>query len=117
MTDTYSQPTSDIALLEDEDLDDFFQAFIVGLSGLDGSLVRPRWQASPPNLPENTVDWCAVGASVIPSDDYAAVLHNGISELDIMLRHEEIDVLCSFYGPKAKGYAALVRDNLSIEIS
>ena len=42
-------------------LDTILQGFVVGLTGLPGTLVRPRWQLVPPPAPNATTDWCAVG--------------------------------------------------------
>jgi hypothetical protein len=42
-------------------LDDILQGFIVGLTGLPGNMVRPRWQLVPLPAPDATTDWCAIG--------------------------------------------------------
>ncbi|WP_374991956.1 phage neck terminator protein, partial [Burkholderia multivorans] len=33
---------------------------------------------------------------------------------DTYIRHQDIDVLCTFYGPRAKGYAQRLADGLAI---
>lgn len=35
--------------------------------------------------------------------------------VDEMIRHEEIELLCSFYGPNSMANASLTQDNLTIE--
>lgn len=101
--------------LEGDALVDFFQAVVVGCTGLDGRNVRPRWQPEPPNLPEADVSWCAIGTTLRRSDSYAVVTHdpNGDGG-DALQRQQEIELLCSFYGPGADSYAEILRDGLQI---
>lgn len=93
----------------------FMQAIVVGITGLDGSKVRPRWQAMTPNLPPADESWAAIGIVHTTPDTFAVELHDpedeGTSELQ---RHEVIELLASFYGPQADAYAALLRDGLQI---
>lgn len=101
--------------LEDDTLDDFFQSLIVGVTGLPGNMVFPRWQTTPPNLPPYGTNWGAVGVTPDTTvDDYPYLKHydDGFFAFDLMLRHENIEVLCSFYGPNAKQYASYVRDGM-----
>ena len=98
---------------EDSDLDAQIQPAIVGICGLDGSLVRPRWQANPPKTPEPSVNWCAIGIADIKQDqgpylEQVAVLTHGYQ------RHEDITLACTFYGPRAQAYAQTLRDGLAI---
>lgn len=101
--------------LEDDALDDFIQGFVVGITGLAGALVRPRWQVEPPNLPDETVSWAAVGIIRREGDTYSAEQHipdgNGSTNL---IRHETLDVLATFYGPNAQANGALLRDGLGL---
>lgn len=101
--------------LQGEALDDFFQAVIVGITGLDPKLVRPRWQQEPPNLPNKGATWMAIGMVEAIPDTNAVELHNvdglGTNELQ---RHEELDLLLSAYGPLADAAMAQLRDGLQI---
>lgn len=101
-------------------LDDYLQQMVAGVAGLDGSLVRPRWQPEPPNLPDWATDWCATGITRRrPIGAYSAQLHDcendtggpGHNELQ---RHEEFDLMCSFYGPNCDVYASNLHDGLQI---
>jgi len=47
--------------LEDDQLDDLLQAWVVGLTGLPSEMVRPRWQTPTPTRPQSTTDWAAIG--------------------------------------------------------
>lgn len=103
---------------DDQALDVVLQAWVVGLTGLPGSLVRPRWQLAPPPQPDQTVNWCAIGVLTQQPDANEAMVHTPAGGAGLgtsmMQRHEELEALASFYGPAAGGYAGLVRDNSRI---
>ncbi|WP_250512696.1 hypothetical protein [Caballeronia sp. INDeC2] len=100
---------------EDAALDAIFQQLVVGVTGLPGSLVRPRWQPVVPKQPEANVNWCAIGVSDQTPDASPAIQHNPAGDgSDTYIRHEDIDVMCSFYGPGAKGFAQMLVDGLCI---
>jgi hypothetical protein len=107
--------------LEGQALFEFFQQFFVNLTGLPGTLFFPRWQSEPPNLPAFGTDWAAFGITKRSTSTFAYVRHvpgvNGptpVSGYNEYQRHEELDILVSFYGPDADTYAALVRDGVQI---
>lgn len=104
-----SSPRSDI------DLDKLFQGAVAGITGLPGSMVRPRWQPVTPKQPEPSVDWCALGVAVVEPDAGPALSHNaaGLGS-DTSIRHEQIDVMLTFYGPNAGAYASRLRDGLGL---
>lgn len=109
-----SSPT----LLQDNALLDFFTGWIVGMTELDPALVRPRWQENPPNQPTIDQSWAAVGVENAPADWDAWVRHvpdhpDGDGS-DVLQRAQEIELLCSFYGPLAQTNAELLRDGCSI---
>lgn len=115
-TGGYLQPTVSAPPLEDADLDAEFQKAVVGITGLPGNLVRPRWQPGNPKQPEPTVDWCAIGVMTQTPDGRPYLEHNPAGEgSDILIRHEQIKVLCTFYGPHAKGNASKIRDGVYIQ--
>lgn len=104
---------SGAAPLYDLDLDLFLQTVFVGLSGLPGAMVRPRYQPTVPKQPAANVDWCAVGVMDIDKDDNPVVLHSDDGDgSSTLIRHEEIHVLASFYGPNSARIADTVRDGL-----
>lgn len=102
----------------DVDLDIVLQAAVAGILDLPGDLVRPRWQITATPAPPRGTDWCALGVTDIDSDTNAVLMHD--SQLptgpgqDILIRHEEFDVLCSTYGPNATSNAGLLRDGLAV---
>ena len=104
--------------VEDADFDTVLQQLVVGLTGLPGNLVRPRWQPVPPIQPEPTVNWCAIGVLAITPNDGPQITHNPLGGagqgVDTVDRHETIDVLASFYGPQGMSYAAILRDGLGV---
>lgn len=116
LTDTSTQLTQ-------TELEDFLHDFLVGLSGIENTLVRPEWQVYPgvypgqnyhvPEMPDVTVDWLAFGirnreGKFSPSQymDKNDVFH--------MERIEWMELFCIFYGPNSQEIAALTRDNLFV---
>lgn len=109
-------PTSSPAPLLDDALADFLQVWIVGLTGITASLVRPRWQPEPPNIPDFGTTWVAFGLTGSEADTFAAERHlnqlpNGASEIR---RHEEMEYLVSFYGPAAESVMHNFREGIQV---
>lgn len=114
-TGGYLVPAAPTPPVEDAALDAIFQAMIVGLTGLPGNMVRPRWQPVVPIQPPPSTNWCAIGVTNIDPDANPVMMHNGAGQgSDTMLRHEVITVAASFYGPNAMQYAAQARDGLYV---
>lgn len=114
-TGGYIVPAAESPPLTDDALDAVFQADVVNITGLSGTLVRPRWQPVPPKHPEPTVDWCAIGITEIAPDDSPSIRHVGTGDgSDNMVRHDQITLLCTFHGPLAMRYAAKLRDGIGI---
>jgi hypothetical protein len=114
-TGGYLSPAVASPPLEDAALDALFQQMIVGITGLPGSMVRPRWQPTVPKQPEATVNWCALGITVQTPDAGPSITHNPAGDgSDTYVRHEAIEVLASFYGPNAKQCAHQLLDGLAI---
>lgn len=111
-------PSASPAPLEGQALLDFIQDLVVGITGLDGTVVRPRWQPEPPNVPSGGTAWAAIGVTSRTADTYPYVTHDSVNDVDAMQRHEILNVLCSFYdtgaGGQADAYAALLRDGIAI---
>jgi hypothetical protein len=103
------------APLEDQALLDFLQSWIVGITGLPQTTVRPRWQPEPGNIPNESTNWVAFGIPRRESDVNAAELHfpsnPGYNEIR---RHEILNILASFYGPNANGYAEIFREGIQV---
>ena len=114
----------------DDRLDDVFYKTIVGLTPLDPSMVMPRWQEDPPELPAIGTDWCSVGITDFDTTGYATEVHvpgNEPSPDDTtatggpytqgstqMTDTEEFGVLLSFYGPNAMWHCANVRKGIQV---
>lgn len=111
-TGGYLSPSGAVPV-EDAALDAVLQQAIVGITGLPGAMVRPRWQPTVPKQPEPTANWCALGITRTGPADFPAIEHDGTGDGQSTLhRHEEFDALVSFYGPAASGYAKTLRDGL-----
>jgi hypothetical protein len=114
-TGGYLAPALSPGPLEDDALDDFIQEFVVGITALDGQYVRPRWQPEPPNLPPEDVNWAAVGIASREGDTYSVELHDPAGDgADIVIRHETLNILATFYGPASQAMAAKLRDGLGL---
>lgn len=112
-TGGYLSPAVPAVPLEDGDLDAVLQQMVAGITGLAGSFVRPRWQPTVPKQPEAQVNWCAIGVTTMTSDDNPALVHDPITG-DTLIRHEEIALLASFYGPQGQRNAATLRDGIYV---
>lgn len=91
------------------------QQVIVGITGLAGNFVRPKWQVNPgKERPLPTDDWCAFGVSNSTPDAnaYEEVKADGLSSK--LQRYEELNILCSFYGPNNFINAGYLRDGFQI---
>lgn len=101
----------------DNPWDDFLHDVIAGVTGLDNTLVRPRWQEEPPLRPDISVNWVAFGATSTTTDWNPAFIHidtpNG--GYDALQQHEEHTILCSFYGPQSEQYCSYLQRGLFIE--
>ena len=100
--------------LDDNALALALQALVVGVTGLDPTLVRPRWQPQMPKRPSAQTNWAAIGVTTYIAQDYPEYVQD--EELSGTLRRlEHVHVLAIFYGPSSSNYASLFRDGLYIE--
>lgn len=100
------------AVPNDQELEDIFQDFIVGVTGLDGALVRPRFQRESPPMPSIGVDWVAFGIKSQTVDDGPYFEHH--AENTTAIRHEEIELFLSFYGDHGQHFSKFFIDGSAI---
>lgn len=104
----------------DDDLLDLLQPIFAGVLGpliSDPSLIRPRWQMNDqPTQPEYNINWVAIGISTTRTDVNAYETHvaEGLG-YDLVEETEEIDVLASFYGPKAANNCGSFSNGIRLE--
>ncbi len=83
-----------------KDAEDVLHDIIAAVTGLPGELVRPAAQAEPPRAPDAGVNWCSFGIVKCEPFGFPEIRHNGAGEgHDEIIRHEEIAVRVSLYGP------------------
>lgn len=106
--------------LDDDEIGNVLQGLVVGITGLNPTLVRPRWQPQPPTQPSVTTNWCAIGVTAYEKFDFPEKTHdcqnsfNGVGS-STLHRYERVDTLATFYGPNANGIASSFRDGLYIQ--
>lgn len=94
-------------------LTQFLQTVLVGVSALDGTLVRARWQPDPPKQPDLFVDWLSFAVTEDDSDTFAydTIQDDGSY---LLMRMESLTLQCTFAGPNSLEYAKFVRDNFQL---
>jgi len=92
----------------------FLQTVFAGISGFDGSLVRPEWQQKPPKLPDIDTNWMAFGVAESESVGFPYQDLNLVNEAYQYgtQQDEKVLVQCSMYGPAALENFRLLRDGL-----
>lgn len=94
-------------------LTQFLQTVIVGVSGLDGSMVRPKWQVNPPKQPDIDQNWIGMGVDLLTPDTYQYVGMDGAG-VTTTQRQEGVEVGLSIYGPDGLEIAGLIIDGIQI---
>jgi hypothetical protein len=94
--------------VNDNALIDFLQTVVVGITGLPGALVRPRWQPEPPNIPDPGTNWAAIGPDESRGRESYSYRQKVNAETTIVVRNRLIPILCSFYGPAAEANSELL---------
>lgn len=96
----------------DADLERLISRWIRGVTGLETSLVYPRWTDPQKTIPKNGTTWCAFGITTVPDGDSPAFIQS--EENTEQWVHETIEVLCCFYGPLGMTVAALFKSGILV---
>lgn len=89
----------------DVELQDIVHDILAGCSGLANELIRPAWQPLPVKQPSASTDWMAFAITTVPAEDFPfeGVVQQGEQLVTQQYHHEFVQVLLTFYGPKAGG--------------
>jgi hypothetical protein len=114
-TGGYLSPSSVNGDLNDLALAKFLQQIVVGIVGLPGPMVRPRWQPESPNIPDFGTNWAAIGPGKRQREPFAAVVPGAAgSTSSMVVRNRTMEILCSFYGPLAETNCELLAMGLEV---
>lgn len=109
-TGGYLLPTNPI--LDGQALKDFIHDFLVGLTAIDNTLVRPAFQRNPIPAPDIDIDWLAFNISERRITNVSGLFY--IGETLSQLIYEDLDVVCYFYGTDSTLNASIARDAVRI---
>lgn len=96
----------------DLNIEYFFHDLIFGITEIDRTLIRARWQMIAPTIPPSSTNWCAFSVSSLDDDDTAYIKGGEISAN--LIRHERYSLMCSFYGIDARLNLRKMRDGLEV---
>lgn len=109
----YILPSSTVPISGRLTLTQFIQTVFVGISGLPGPLVRPKWQPEPPKQPDILTNWIAIGIDVVSPDANGYLWANAEDQVYYQ-RMELLEIGCSIYGPQALEIYGVIRDGFQI---
>lgn len=102
--------------LSGDNLRNLLQEFVVGLTGLSGNVVIPRWQPEPVNVPDRAITWVSLGLSNRNPNSFPSIVHHPDGEgFDQLISHQELELTLTFYGPQADYYCGRFRDGVFVE--
>lgn len=109
---SFLRPAPSPAPLQDQALYEALQETVVGITGLDGTLVRPRWQPEPDVIPPAATCWIAIGITDRDADTFPwqGMLDDGVTYQ--MRRNEEFTLFCTVYDLGYSGVADQVAGEL-----
>jgi hypothetical protein len=95
----------------DEDLERLISRWIRGVTGLDATLVYPRWTDPQKQIPKNGTTWCAFGITGIQEDFNPLMCR---AKRTPNSGHETVSLILCFYGPQGLATATRFRDGLLV---
>jgi hypothetical protein len=109
----YILPSSTVNPPKQLTLTQFIQSILVGLTKIDGTLVRPKWQVAPPKQPDIGTNWIAFGIVDDTPDANGYVGETSDQQFEYQ-RQTQLNVGVSVYGPDAQDIAGVIRDGFQV---
>ena len=113
-TGGYLKPINNITI-DGVELRNAIGDILVGVSGLSNDLVRPAYQNNTPPRVSIDTNWIAFFIQERRGDANSYQEEDNSGEKLLLTRHEELDILLSFYGPDCMSYASLIREGLELQ--
>jgi hypothetical protein len=105
--------------------------WVSSLTGLDGTLVRPRWQSEPPAIPPHpsawtpasglppATAWADIAVYARPAPGWPVIRHDDANGVDHLYRFETLEITARFYDVGYDGgtdeLASRLRDGSAID--
>lgn len=96
----------------DKQLENQLVLWISGVTGIDKSLVYPRWTDPQTQIPKNGITWCAFGVTSMPRTGLPADIQG--DDHSEQWTWENVTVICCFYGPGGAALAASFREGIYV---
>lgn len=112
-TGGYLTPTNTINI-DGDPLDDIFHDLFAGVTGVDNTLVKPRWVIKPSNMPDRNTTWMSFGVIDTRNDINPSQWFDDKQGM-ILINNQELDVQVSCYGPNAAQLESILRDGLNLD--
>ena len=97
----------------DQELERQISRWIRGVTGLDASVVLPRWTDPQQQIPKSGITWCEFGIAISDPEDFPADVQ--VDEQSQQWVWEKVNIICCFYGPQGSAMASRFRAGMFVE--
>ncbi|MEN0630623.1 hypothetical protein AAIG33_24920 [Phytobacter ursingii] len=97
----------------DQELERQISRWIRGITGLDASVVLPRWTDPQQQIHKSGITWCEFGIAISDPEDFPADVQ--VDEQSQQWVWEKVNIICCFYGPQGNAMASRFRAGMFVE--